>query len=63
MNIGKYAQWRVKKVCKHGHEFNKENTYITSKGLRQCKACNKRRCKDWYETNKHLFKGSTLNGQ
>lgn len=27
-------------LCKMGHEFTAENTYITKQGWRQCKACN-----------------------
>lgn len=29
--------------CKHGHEFNDENTHTTKQGKRQCRPCNKRR--------------------
>lgn len=25
--------------CKHGHQFNKENTYIDREGFRMCRAC------------------------
>ena len=28
-----------KLFCKRGHEFTKANTYITSQGSRQCRAC------------------------
>ncbi len=29
--------------CKHGHECTKENTNITPRGSRQCRACNRER--------------------
>ncbi len=25
--------------CPHGHEYNKQNTYVTKKGSRTCKTC------------------------
>lgn len=31
-----------KSHCKHGHEFNEDNTRIDSKGYRICRACNRR---------------------
>jgi hypothetical protein len=30
-----------KVICKHGHEFTPENTYITPQGKRRCKACHR----------------------
>ncbi len=27
--------------CNHGHEFSPDNTYITPKGARSCRTCNK----------------------
>ena len=29
--------------CPHGHEYNKENTYIRPRGSRECRACRKER--------------------
>lgn len=29
--------------CAHGHEFNDQNTYVTSAGARMCRTCNARR--------------------
>lgn len=35
--------------CDHGHEFTPENTRITSRGRRDCRACNRARAKrDYY---------------
>ncbi len=31
----------IKTECKHNHPFDSDNTYITSEGKRQCKACRK----------------------
>lgn len=33
----------LKTHCIYGHEFDGDNTYITSKGERQCRACHRRR--------------------
>lgn len=33
----------VKSHCKHGHEFNEDNTYITREGWKMCKKCNAER--------------------
>lgn len=30
-----------KKHCRHGHERNERNTYVTSSGLRMCRVCNR----------------------
>jgi hypothetical protein len=32
---------RMAQVCKRGHEFTKENTYVLPNGKRRCKACRK----------------------
>ncbi len=31
----------IKTHCKHGHPFDEVNTYITSDGWRQCRACHR----------------------
>lgn len=36
-----------KGICKHGHEFNEENTRFTKDGERQCKACDR----EWHRRN------------
>ena len=35
--------------CKHGHPFTPENTYVISRGYRQCRACNRRRTAEYAE--------------
>ena len=37
--------------CLNGHPCDQENTYWTSAGLRQCKACRKKRQRDFFLTN------------
>lgn len=34
--------------CKRGHEFTEENTYVTSEGKRQCRACKRRHGREAY---------------
>ncbi|MFD5107163.1 HNH endonuclease signature motif containing protein [Streptomyces cinereoruber] len=33
----------VRTHCKHGHAFDAANTYVTSRGVRQCRACKRNR--------------------
>jgi hypothetical protein len=40
-----------KKHCKHGHRFNKENTYIRPDGARTCKECSRRTSLTWWREN------------
>jgi hypothetical protein len=37
--MGSGAHWRAKTHCPKGHPYDEENTYITSDGKRQCRAC------------------------
>jgi hypothetical protein len=37
---------RLQEQCKAGHEFDEANTYITSRGMRQCKRCRARRLRE-----------------
>jgi hypothetical protein len=37
--VGPTAMNAKKTHCKHGHEFNDENTYIRKDGRRNCKKC------------------------
>jgi hypothetical protein len=32
-----------KTVCKHGHPFSKENTYVTKNRMRHCRTCHRQR--------------------
>ena len=41
LNDGPTAQNIRKTRCKHGHEFTTENTYITYRGRRHCRACHR----------------------
>ena len=34
--------------CKKGHEYDKENTYITPKGFRDCRECRATSYRNWY---------------
>lgn len=35
------ARERAKTRCKHGHEYTTTNTYVTSKGHRKCRECDR----------------------
>lgn len=32
--------------CRHGHEYNEKNTYVSSSGSRHCRSCRLRRVKE-----------------
>ena len=38
---------KEKTHCKYGHEFNRENTRITPKGERHCRACHRRSSREF----------------
>jgi hypothetical protein len=38
----------AKTHCPEGHEYNEENTYITKKGKRNCRTCNRERNRELY---------------
>lgn len=38
---------KLKTHCKQGHEYTEENTYVTSRGWRQCRACKRRNNDKW----------------
>jgi hypothetical protein len=40
---GVMAKYRIKTECPQGHPFTPENTYINPKGLRRCRACQRKR--------------------
>lgn len=40
--------------CKHGHPYTDENTMINSRGQRQCRACNREKCRKRYQARKQL---------
>lgn len=39
--------------CPQGHPYDEENTYVTPRGLRSCRACNRARCLARYHARKH----------
>jgi hypothetical protein len=39
--------------CKRGHELSAENAYVDRHGYRQCRECNKRRSREYYQRKKH----------
>ena len=52
MKKGRAVGWQKDKThCKHGHEFNEENTRI-QKNKRQCKICSNRNALKSYHRNK-----------
>lgn len=34
--------------CKHGHEWNEINTYISPRGQRACRACHRDKSREWH---------------
>jgi hypothetical protein len=38
--------------CKHGHEFTAANTYVTVKGQRYCRACDRIRHRRYWQVEK-----------
>lgn len=42
--------------CKRGHEFTPENTRITPRGTRTCRACNRADCAERYVANPKVIK-------
>lgn len=43
--------------CKHGHPFDEQNTYTTSRGARQCRICKAKTLKEWKASNR-LMQGA-----
>jgi hypothetical protein len=37
---------RLKTHCKNGHKYTSENTYVTPKGTRQCRTCQRDRARE-----------------
>ncbi len=44
----------AKTHCVKGHEFTKDNTYITTRGERSCRECGRIYCRQLYRKNKAL---------
>ncbi len=42
------AQAARRTHCPQGHPYDQENTYVSPQGVRECRECNRRRCRDWY---------------
>jgi hypothetical protein len=36
--------------CRHGHEWTEENTYVSPKGLKACRACHRDKSREWHRT-------------
>lgn len=47
----------AKTECVDGHEFTPENTYVTKKGQRYCKACQRRRNKEYLARKRVILSG------
>lgn len=54
VNVGAYH--RNKKFCRHGHPFNKKNTYVYPNGWRDCKTCRRDIKKRWVANNLELVR-------
>lgn len=44
------------KVCKNGHPYTDQNTYIDKRGRRSCKECKANACKQYQERKKNGLK-------
>ena len=53
--IGMAARNIVKTHCANGHEFNLDNTYITTKGNRACRICGRIACNNLYTRKRMLL--------
>lgn len=49
---GLAAKNAEKTRCPHGHEYSDENTYRTPSGGRQCRICERARCRRYYHDHK-----------
>lgn len=51
------AMNRRKSVCPAGHEYDAANTYVSSRGYRQCKRCNAARARRYKAARRAAQKG------
>lgn len=47
-----HRRYDIGNVCKRGHEFTKENTYLRKEGWRVCRACGNERQRKYEKRNK-----------
>ena len=40
--------------CRHGHSYSGDNLYINPAGSRACRACHKKRAREWASKNRQL---------
>ena len=46
----------AKTHCPKGHEYTSENTILSSSGGRECRECNRIRCREYYRENREKIK-------
>lgn len=45
--------------CRHGHEWTKENTYVSPKGMTACRVCHRVKSRDWHRARTAERRAST----
>ncbi len=46
------------RICKRGHEFKPENTYVRPNGKRECKTCKQASAREYRQQNPEKHKAS-----
>lgn len=51
--------WRsLQLTCKHGHPWNRENSYVDPQGHRNCRACRRAGLRRWYQRKRGMTDGT-----
>lgn len=48
--------WTTKDECIHGHSYGGGNTYLNTRGHRECRTCRKERSQKFYERQLEIIK-------
>lgn len=61
-NVKRGICGQKKKYCKRGHEFTKENTVLTKRGVQMCKKCKNWHGRKFYHKNKKVKREYSCRG-